>query len=70
MLRQNRHPRNGFQLPPPISETLMTLDLATTASSADLADAAHRTARFSAKDKATARANASNPQAALTGEKR
>ena len=69
-LRKNRHPKNRSQLPPAISESLMTLDLAATASSPDLADAASSTARYSAKDKATARANAIDPQAALTDEKR
>jgi len=69
-LRRNRHPRNKSQLPPPMPESTMALDAAAGASHTQLAEAAIRTARYSAKDKAMARANASNPLAALTDEKR
>ena len=69
-LRKNRHPRNGSQLQPPIPESTMTLDAAASASHPELAEAANRIARYSAKDKASARTNASNPLAALTDERR
>ena len=69
-MRKNRHPRNKSQLPPPIPESSMALDAAARASPEQLADAQDRKTRYSAKDKAMARANASNPRAALTDEKR
>ena len=68
-LRKNRHPKNATPLPPAIAESTMTLDLATTASTTDVAEANNRTSRYTAKDKAIARAHASNPHAALTDEK-
>ena len=69
-LRKNRHPRNKSQLPAPIPESTMTLDTAASASHPEIAEAANRMARYSAKDKANARANASNPLAALTDERK
>jgi len=69
-LRKNRHPRNRSQLPPPIPESTLALDDAAMASHTELHEAENRKTRYSAKDKAMARANASNPLAALTEEKR
>jgi len=69
-LRKNRHPRTRILLPLPIAESTMTLDEAAGASHAQLAEAADRMARYSARDKATARANAHRPFAAPTDEKR
>ena len=69
-LRRNRHPRTKIQLPPPVPESTMALDAVAGASQDQLADATTRRARYAAKDKAVARANASMPLAALTDEKR
>ena len=69
-LRKNRHPKTKLRLPDPIPESTMTLDAAASASHPELAEAANRMARYSAKDKAVARANASNPLAALTDERK
>ena len=48
----------------------MTPDAAASATHPELAEAAKRMARYSAKDKANARANADNPLAALTDERK
>ena len=69
-LRKNRHPRTRILLPLPIAESTMTLDEAAGASHAQLAEAAVRMTRYSARDKAAASANAHKPSAALTDEKR
>ena len=70
-LKKNRHPKPPHrQLPPPIAESAMTLDLAAAATDSDLAEAKQRTTRYTAKDKATARSNAADPAGTLTKEKR
>ena len=48
----------------------MMLDTAASASQPELAEAASRMARYSAKDKAVARAHANDPLAALTDERK
>ena len=68
-LKNNRHPRNGCKLPPPIAESSMTLDTAATTNERDLTAARHPMTRYNAKDKRTAMTNASSP-AAVTVEKR
>ena len=70
LLRKNVHPKTRIQLPPPIAEATMTLDAAATASRDEQVEAARQSTRYSAKDKAIARSNATDPRAALTDEKR
>jgi hypothetical protein len=69
-LRRCIHPRNRSTLPPPIAEATMAIDAAIVASPCQQQAAKQTQARYSAKDKATARQNATDPKAALTEEKR
>ena len=69
-LRKNRHPKTGNPLPMPIAESSMALEVAATAPDTVVSEPAHRSARYSDKDKAIARAHANDPLAALTDEKR
>ena len=57
-LKKNRHPKTGNPLPMPIAESFMALEVAATASDIVVSESAHRSARYSAKDKAIARAHA------------
>ena len=56
-------------LPPPVSEAIMSLDEVETASQARKSEATGNVAKYSAKDKATARHHAAAPKAAMTAEK-
>ena len=61
LLRKNVHPKTRVQLPPPIAEATMTLDAAAAATRDEQVEAARLVTRYSAKDKAIARANAKDP---------
>ena len=69
LLRKGIHPRSAAMLPPPVSEAIMSLDEARTASQARKSEATGNVAKYSAKDKATARHHVAAPKAAMTAEK-